>query len=170
MAVTAEVKNWMDQHPRFYNDPAYYSHAVTAHHTAISEGYRAESPAYFRVLSEAMEKFEKFEAFDRGETQERQVTPRKPPPASSTAAPVSRGHVSGERSRGQPSAEEEARYIGVTVEDLREAAKWNGFVSGKRGYKSSDEAFAAYVKELREIRDIQSRGGDAGLRTDAVFR
>jgi hypothetical protein len=173
MSVNADVKTWMDQHPRFYNDPGYYSHAITAHSAAVADGYREGSPAYFRSISEKMEQFEKFEAFERGELQqERQVnTIRQKPPASSTAAPVSRGGVASERSRGgAPNAEEEARSIGVTVEDLREAAKWNGFVAGKKGYKSADEAFSAYVKDLREIREIQSRGGDAGLKTNAVYR
>ena len=160
--VSPQVKEWADKHPRFLNDRDYYNHAVAAHQAVVGDGVNEGSPAYFRAIDEAMQKFEKFEAFERGELQpERQKPMNTQRPASSMGTPVSRGTES-RGSRGEPSESQIARHLGVEVADLREYARVNGY-KGAEGYKQ-------YLADHQEIIDIEKGGGDTGLRVDGVYR
>ena len=165
LTVSAEVKSWADRHPRFYKDATYYNHALGAHQATIASGTLEGTPAYFRALDEAMAKYERYEAFERGELRQegqQQMAQRRQPPASSMAAPVTRGAVTPSRGTGQPSATAIAQHLGVTVPELQDMAKINGFKAG-RSYKTDAEGFAAYLKEHQDIIDIQKAGGDTGL-------
>lgn len=171
--VTVDAKQWMDEHPRFYNDPAYYNHAVAAHSTAVAQGNAEGSPAYFRALSEAMQRFEQFEAYERGEpgNGNTQMNGRQPPAntqrrmsAAATGAPVSRATTPVSRD-GTPDPLSIARSLGdgVTVSDLREFARING-------YGKDEAGFQRYLKDQKEIADIARVGGDTGMRVDGVWR
>jgi hypothetical protein len=163
--LDAETKAWADRHPRFYSDADYYNQAINAHQTARASGAVVGGALYFRALDEAMTKYERYEAFERGELRQegQQMTQRRQPPASSMAAPVTRGAVNPSRNSGQPSATVIAAHIGVTAQDLQDMAKVNGFKAGK-GYKTDAEGFTAYLKEQQDIIDIERVGGDTGLR------
>jgi len=170
MDATPSAKSWMDKHPRFYDDSAYYNHAVAAHSTVVADGIREGTPAYFRALDDAMARYERFESYERGDGGQQQMpngqqqAQRRGPSASSMGAPVSRSSVPVTNRNGVPSPEAIARHIGpaVTVDDLREFARHNGY--------KGEEGFQAYLKEQQAIIDIQRAGGDAGLRVDGVYR
>lgn len=171
--VPPAAKQWMDEHPRFYDDPSYYNHAVAAHSTVTADGIQEGSPAYFRALSEAMQRFERFEAYERGDHQQQtsnnghqqmQTPQRQQPRASSMGAPVSRTSTPVSRD-GTPDPVSIARNIGanVTVDDLREFARVNG-------YGRDEAGFQRYLKDQQEVFDIARAGGDTGLRVDGVYR
>jgi hypothetical protein len=170
MEVDPASKQWMDDHARFYTDGAYYNHAVAAHSTVVADGIQPGSPAYFRALTDQMQRFERFEAYERGEAQPngngQQPMPqhRSQPRASSMGAPVSRSTTPVSRD-GTHDPLAIARKIGanVTVDDLREFARVNG-------YGRDETGFQRYLKDQQEIADIERTGGDTGLRVDGVYR
>lgn len=171
MRVGDAAKQWMDRHQRFYDDASYYNHAVAAHSTIVADGISEGSPAYFRSLDQAMERYEKFEAYERGDGGHQVQNEQRPAPQqrrtnpASMGAPPMRGGGPGTQNRNTPlSAEAVARRIGpgVTVEDLREFARHNGY--------KGEEGFQSYLKAQQEIADIERSGGDTGLRVDGVYR
>jgi hypothetical protein len=178
MQVASAAKQWMDAHPRFYSDPGYYNHAVAAHSTVTADGIQEGTPAYFRALDDAMTRFERFEAYERGgesnggeqvngqqqQPPQRQGQPRRAP-ASSMGAPVSRSSAPSYSQNGQVDPLAVARRLGgtVTVDDLREYARING-------YGRDEAGFQKYLKDQDEIYQIERSGGDTGLRYDGVYR
>jgi len=175
MPVAPAAKDWMDAHPRFYNDPAYYNHAVVAHGIIVEDGIQEGTPAYFRELDARMTKFEQFEAFERGEHQQKETTPmnngqQRRMPASAMGAPVSRQTTPQNYNRGgQVDPSTIARHFGCDVGDLKEFARINGYT--KQRYQGDENAaFAAYLKDQQEIIDIERSGGDTGMRVDGVYR
>lgn len=175
MQVASAAKQWMDAHPRFYSDAGYYNHAVAAHSTITADGVQEGTPAYFRALDEQMTRFERFEAFERGDhnggepVNNQQQTPQRQAPqrrASSMGAPVSRSSAPAAASaNGQVDPLAVARRLGpaVTVDDLREYARING-------YGRDEAGFQKYLKDQEEIYQIDRAGGDTGLRYDGVYR
>jgi hypothetical protein len=176
MQVAPAAKQWMDSHQRFYSDAAYYNHAVAAHSTITNDGIQEGTPAYFRALDEQMTRFERFEAFERGDQnggdnvanqhqQPRGQPQRQRAPASSMGAPVSRGTAPAGQNNGQIDPLRVAQRLGpaVTVDDLREYARING-------YGRDETGFQKYLKDQEEIYQIDRAGGDTGLRYDGVYR
>lgn len=177
MRVSSQVKQWMDEHPRFYNDPTYYNFAVAAAQTATADGMQEGSPAYFRHISNEMQKFEHYEAAQRGDHQlgenmnGQQQPPRTAAPqrrASSMGAPVSRSSAPAANANGAIDPLRVAQRFGggVTVDDLREMGRIAGFMKSPR----DEEGFQRYLKEQEEIYQIERAGGDTGLRADQVYR
>jgi len=173
MQVAAPAKQWMDAHPRFYNDAGYYNHAVAAHSTITADGIQEGTPAYFRALDDQMTRFERFEAFERGDggdqvSNSQQQRPAPQRRASSMGAPVSRSSASVTNSNGQIDPLRIAQRLGnnVTIDDLREAGRIAGFMKNPQ-----DEAgFQKYLAAHQEIYEIDRAGGDTGLRSDQVYR
>lgn len=173
MQVAPAAKQWMDSHPRFYSDAGYYNHAVAAHSTITADGIQEGTPAYFRALDDHMTRFERFEAFERGDGGD-QVNTQQPQPrstshrrasAASMGAPVSRSSAPAVSANGQVDPLAIARRLGpaVTVDDLREYARING-------YGRDEVGFQKYLKDQDEIYRIDQAGGDTGLRYDGVYR
>lgn len=175
--VSTASKSWMDENPRFYNDPAFYNHAVGAHQTILNDGIKPETPAYFRELNKRMEDFAQFEAYQRGEHNinqrtEQHVAQSKPQPrASSMGAPVSRGTQRSTNANGVPDAQTIAQRLGggLTVDDLREAARFAGYTR-QRGFESDQAGFERYLKDQDEIHQLERSGQPTGLVTDTVYR
>jgi hypothetical protein len=206
--VADAAKQWMDNHDRFYTDPAYYNHAVAAHSTITADGIQEGTPAYFRALDDAMTRFERYEAFERGElqhdggrqqmndggrvdpyAQQRVPQPRQSrgPSASSVGAPPSRGPAppASGHSNSQIDPMMIARYLGpnVTIDDLREGARFAGYSRGRpdpsridangraANFASDEEAYQSYLRAQKEIMDMERRGEDTGLKYgDTVYR
>lgn len=177
MRVSSQVKQWMDEHPRFYNDATFYNFAVAAAQTATADGMQEGSPAYFRHISSEMQKFEQYEASQqRGEPHAGNEGMNSQPPrsaapqrrASSMGAPVSRSSAPATNANGSVDPLRIAQRFGgsVTVEDLREMGRIAGFMKNPQ-----DEAgFQQYLKAQEEIYQIERAGGDTGLRADQVYR
>lgn len=174
MRVTPQVKAWVDDHPRFANDPTYYNFAIAAAQTATADGIHEGTPAYFRHINSELAKFEQYEAAQRGDQADPQSMnqPRNPAPsqrrASSTGAPVSRSSAPIRDTNGAIDPLRVAQRIGqnVTVDDLREMGRINGYMKDLR-----DEAgFQRYLQAHEEIHQIERAGGDTGLRSDQVYR
>lgn len=173
LTVTAQAKQWMDGHSRFYSDPAYYNHAVAAHSTITADGIQEGSPAYFRALDDRMTQFEEFEAYQRGDRNTNQRTEHQPvthpnrtqPRASSMGAPVSRATQPARTNGGQPDPLTIARRLGgnITVDDLREAARFAGFGTDETGFQK-------YLAAQEEVYQLERAGQPTGLVTDTVYR
>lgn len=169
-AVSATDRDWMDKHPRFYDDNEYHQFAIAAHSTIERSGVRPGTPAYYRELDNAMTRYERLEAADRGEDvhsngngsaapmSQRQQQRRAP--ASSFAAPASRATAPQQRGNGVMTALQVARRIGpgVTEEDVAQYAKIAGM------------SLESYLKEQSEIAELERTGQPTGMRTDEVYR
>lgn len=170
--VSASARDWMDKHPRFYEDKGYYNAAINAHQQAVEDGTREGTPAYYRALDEAMKDYEGYEAYRRGDQQpvtdnlsQRQQQRRSP---SSVGAPVSRQTAQRQNPDAPPSWQEVARHIGgeVNQNDLREFARVNGYMKN-----ANDEAgFARYLKEQGDIINMGKRGEHTGLVYEQTYR
>jgi hypothetical protein len=177
MQASHEAKAWMDEHPRFYEDRAYFNHAVAAHQSIKDDGIAEGSPAYFRALSDHMQEYERYEAFRRGDIKESPMQEqqngrtRQQPRISAAAmgAPVSRGTQPTQRSGGVPDENAIARKIGCDVSDLRDFARISGFTAQRYGGDAT-AAYNAYLKSHQEIGEIERINGDTGLRVDGAWR
>lgn len=166
-----QVKSWVDEHPRMLNDRGYEAQAMSIAQRLIDDGITEGSPAYFRGLSDGMKDYEEYEAYKRGDHQgQRQMnTTQRQRPASSMAAPVTRGSITPNSRSGEPDIHAIARREGVTIDDLRDMARWNGYKKGS-GYATDEDGLRAYLKELENISEIRKSGGDAGLKIDGAYR
>jgi hypothetical protein len=129
------ARAWMDDHPLINSDPAYANAAEAAHNRAIAGGHEPESPGYFASINRELES--RF-GENHGRTAAMTAPPRQQPgrqapaqqqqqrtrpPASSFATPASRGNPT--NARGGADINSIANALGVTADDVREAADFS---------------------------------------------
>lgn len=121
-----EAQRWVEEHPRFNEDPVYRGIVMGAHEKAVRDGAAPNSRLYFQMIDQAVSRFERLESLDRDDGERTPDPPprRQQPSAASMAPSPSRG--SGERKGREPSPEAVARKMGLTVDDLRSWARTSG--------------------------------------------
>jgi len=135
---------WVAKHPGFEDDADCNAWIRTHAKRATDDGIVAGSPAFYREMSKAYDRFQKLRKLeDGGEEPVAQEAPAPRPraaPSSASMAPSpsrSGGGSAGSRDKA-PNADAVARRLGVTVDEMRQFA-------GKMGMD-------AYVKQqAREL-------------------
>jgi hypothetical protein len=152
-SFSPQSKAWVDRHPEFKSDDGFRDWAIAGHARAVQYGCTPDSEAYFNFLDQHAAKYRRAMAPPPAQPAQPAQRPSsaRSIPASSMAAPSSRIGGSASIPRGAADAHVVAQRIGVSVDDLRDAAQ------------ACKMPFDAYVKEQIAIAQEWAEGRDVGL-------
>lgn len=144
---SAEAQAWIDRHPRFNTDDDYKALAIAAHGTALEQGIREGTPAYFRHIDDKLARFYPEDGTPNMNGQ------RRAAPASSTAAPPSRATTPNVGRRVGTDPQSVARAMGIPMDVMAEGARICGM------------SLEEYAKDQASILNERANGAPTGLTT-----
>lgn len=157
--ITPATQAWINAHPKFH-EPATRDAMLAVHGQLLADGVTAESRAYFRALDT---EYARLTASGDDTTMDNRGNGRATP-ASSSAAPPSRGSTGGTGSEvrtlmGPVRVTERNGQVNITIPphlraDFDEGAKLCGMTTG------------AYAYEQVQIARERMNGGNGGLITE----
>lgn len=168
---TPEEQAWIAKHPKFGADAEFTNAAAAAARHAMGEGAARGSPAYFRYIDAAIQKFEDNGGNTVDETPNGNGVGRRTP-ASSGGAPPSRSNGNGSGSQTIRTA------LGTVTFSRRSDGKLAAQIPADRradwdeAAKINNMSLNDYIAEQYDIAQERAAGGDAGLVTQegALYR